>query len=1061
MADNQIVISVVGEDALTPIMQGILDALASLNEAVDNLAAQIDEAFSGMGEAVDGFAAQVDNLDTAAATFDGVGTSMVDALDAMTEALAATDEAAASAATSVSTMATTTAGAAATTGGAAAGAAGFGGLSLSFGQIIQYGTLAATAVSIFGAKGLQAADKFEVALARVKGLTGQTKDTMVTLEAEALQLSQAFGVDPAKIADGFYFLLSAGVKLSDVMSVMTTIMKGSIGAMVDQATYANLLTGLMANYGMSAADAARDSDILIQMIVKGKTSADAMVASFGRMLVGTTQGKVPIEEMAAAFDLLTIHTYTARQAETNLGTLMSNVTTEFAKFEDRVGKAGDSLNKAKFEGDDFKNRLLDLWNAAHQNSNEFRKFFTSATDYKTALVLIGDGGKAFHDMLGNFKGDLGTTQNAYDAFKVTTQQALNSVGASWDRFVHGVHMAIKPQLDATIRSIGGFFDSLIPMFKAHGAQIVDVLKTIGLVIGALLVPAIVGMLSALGGALIAAAPFIALGLAIKFLIPYIQDAWKHSASFRDAVHGIVGAVQGYISTVAPAFLNFWKTIQPLLSTVATVLVNDIFPAVVKVFGFLLGNAGKGDAFILNLASTITNILGEAFKVLGILFGPLIRGWQAMQKGSQDFDGVMKQLVGGIDGILKPLGGMKEIFAQVGEASKNLAPIWEFLAKWVGILAADFSSILMPVLFALGKAFGVVFMTIGIVLKAAFGVIVGFLQIVIGIIGGLINLLADLVTGHFDKMGKHLSQMWTMLWHGIVNILKSIGIAIIAVVSGLVGAVIAFFVNLVKGVVSWVTHLWSELVGHSIIPDMVLGILKWIARLPIEVVAFIVHMVMQFLKWVRMLEMEAIVRITAMFTGMLHSVEQGAANIWNGAKNLVTNVLKSLGDLITQGPEIVGHMMDGMMNAVKNMGANVINGAKQWAGNLLGSIGNALGIHSPSVHMHNMGVMMMQGLVNGLRSIDVAAEFSKHFGTLHATATLAHHTAGGVALAGSAANGEGGNGTITVNLNMQGGLGAGLQLLNPTDRRRFVQQVAQELSNVTHGQAILNTGYTGH
>ena len=65
-------------------------------------------------------------------------------------------------------------------------------------------------------------------------------------------------------------------------------------------------------------------------------------------------------------------------------------------------------------------------------------------------------------------------------------------------------------------------------------------------------------------------------------------------------------------------------------------------------------------------------------------------------------------------------------------------------------------------------------------------------------------------------------------------------------SGLIGAVVGFVVGLVQGVIGWFANLYDVLVGHSIIPDMVNGIIDWISKLPGKVIAFVVGLVNDFI-----------------------------------------------------------------------------------------------------------------------------------------------------------------------------------------------------------------------
>src|SRR6185437_6135589 len=127
-----------------------------------------------------------------------------------------------------------------------------------------------------------------------------------------------------------------------------------------------------------------------------------------------------------------------------------------------------------------------------------------------------------------------------------------------------------------------------------------------------------------------------------------------------------------------------------------------------------------------------------------------------------------------------------------------------------------------------------------------------------------------------------------------------------------------------------------------------------------------------------------------------------AAIWSELQKLPGQALQAAKDFIA-----------GIVNGIKNGAGAVVNAIKNMAGGMVDGFKNALGIHSPSTVMFQHGVNLVQGLINGFRSINLASAWMQH------TAALASPiTAGGFAGAG---HGVGGS--------VPGGAIGGLRLAN--------------------------------
>ena len=89
-----------------------------------------------------------------------------------------------------------------------------------------------------------------------------------------------------------------------------------------------------------------------------------------------------------------------------------------------------------------------------------------------------------------------------------------------------------------------------------------------------------------------------------------------------------------------------------------------------------------------------------------------------------------------------------------------------------------------------------------------------------------------------------------------------------------------------------------------------------------------------------------------------------------AEQLVTDFVAAFIDLHKRMFEIGGQIIEGLWNGIKAKWESVKGGIADIGTSISDSVKSALGIHSPSRVMHEVGVNIMQGLNNGMSSVDV-------------------------------------------------------------------------------------------
>lgn len=171
---------------------------------------------------------------------------------------------------------------------------------------------------------------------------------------------------------------------------------------------------------------------------------------------------------------------------------------------------------------------------------------------------------------------------------------------------------------------------------------------------------------------------------------------------------------------------------------------------------------------------------------------------------------MKQALDDIKAALAPIGAMlAPVIDKVKEFVKQIGPL-EGVGKVIEIIGGIIVSVL-------GGAVAGTF-------NALMGIISGFVELVSGtvqIVSGVVQAIVALFSG--DLLAARTAVDFIV--SGIVSLFK-----------GLWGMTVGAVIDFVKGVISWFTSLWDELVGHSIVPDMIDAIVEWFLSLPGKILA---------------------------------------------------------------------------------------------------------------------------------------------------------------------------------------------------------------------------------
>ena len=334
--------------------------------------------------------------------------------------------------------------------------------------------------------------------------------------------------------------------------------------------------------------------------------------------------------------------------------------------------------------------------------------------------------------------------------------------------------------------------------------------------------AIVGALGAFGSYLAMGKTGLILSLtitAITSLKATLSDGEIDSA--EEVTTGLTG-----LASAAGALALAWSKLKNTKEgNSLTSVLAATFPKLTSFFtsiGPAIGGAAKAvGGFVSGISAPVWGVIAAVIAGIAAVVVFLKRNWEEVTAAVRGFFEV---------NIVPKLESIKESWEKIKE---NLAPVGK-LFVWIYdqgkqmikgfkefLDAAKPFEVLGDIFEALG---GIIFSVVGGQIAAIFSSIVQVIQGVIKWFSGIIQVISG------------FAEFWIALFSGksLIDPLKKMWSGIKDAFVGMYDMTIGVVVNWVKSIIDWFTELWDELVGHSIVPDMIEAIIDWFLSLPSKI-----------------------------------------------------------------------------------------------------------------------------------------------------------------------------------------------------------------------------------
>jgi TP901 family phage tail tape measure protein len=656
-----------------------------------------------------GFGNMSGSMEAAMAGFGGVG------VDATMASVGMNEEAAAA-----TTAATETANA-----GEASRASGY--------QMMMYAAIISMVAGAFIGMGTEA----QTNLAIVAGLTG-TSAAMMGQYTSALEgMSTQFGVTMANMAQGLYYVVSAGFSGANALNVLSVATEAAVASGAQEEAVSHLLTGAMNAYGVSADQATHFSDVLMAAVTYGSQTFSDLTTSFGMAAATGAAFGVSLEQMAAAEATLTDRGLPAHRAIMDLDFMIRAVMGDASKTADAAQKLGLSFNETTFKAMDLYHRLQYLWQISGGNVTAFTKLVGGANGLVAALDILKGHGELYNKILNEIEHSSGRTAAAFQTAEKTMAAAGDHLKAVLSVLSYQFVTMISPTVIPIMHAITGALTAL--------SKNAELAKVVFYVLAGVISGILMAALISLGGFFLAA-----IGPMGQFMI-------------------VTGALKGLLVAFAPQIIDFFQKNQwalamlvialGALSAVIAVFVAQSIPRLIISFlnlgailanwvaGVLIGNVLVEGSFMETAAAIIASMIPVAVTVWAAL-------WPILAIGAA---------IAALVVIFKVLYDRWQPFHNLVNASiAGLRNLWDWLVNKVG---AGFSALGTWIHGTVIPALQVMWNWLVNKVGAAFSALGTFVNAVKPAIGAFFSWLGTIA--NIDRMG------WVMIFSKIGEMLNAI------------------------------------------------------------------------------------------------------------------------------------------------------------------------------------------------------------------------------------------------------------------------------------------------
>ena len=287
------------------------------------------------------------------------------------------------------------------------------------------GAYTAVAAAIYAGP-VQAAQKYEAALAKVNTIADTTQVPLEKISQEVMALSNKTGVAASALAEDVYNAISAGQQTGDAVNFVSYSTKLAKAGFAETSQTLDVLTTILNAYGMSADKVGNVSDMLIQIQNKGKVSVGELSSVMGKIIPTANAYNVSLEQLGATYAIMTSKGIAAAETTTYANSMLNELGKSGSTADKILRKvAGGGFSDLMANGSSLAEVLDVLQKEAQKSGKTIADMFGSAEAGKAAMSILSNGVDGFNESVEGMLNSVGATETAFGIMADTTENKMS------------------------------------------------------------------------------------------------------------------------------------------------------------------------------------------------------------------------------------------------------------------------------------------------------------------------------------------------------------------------------------------------------------------------------------------------------------------------------------------------------------------------------------------------------------------------------------------------------------------------------------------------------------
>lgn len=728
------------------------------------------------------------------------------------------------------------------------------------------GAYTAVAAAIYAGP-VQAAQKYEAALAKVNTIADTTQVPLEKISQEVMALSNKTGVAASALAEDVYNAISAGQQTGDAVNFVSYSTKLAKAGFAETSQTLDVLTTILNAYRMSADKVGNVSDMLIQIQNKGKVSVGELSSVMGKIIPTANAYNVSLEQLGATYAIMTSKGIAAAETTTYANSMLNELGKSGSTADKILRKvAGGGFSDLMANGSSLAEVLDVLQKEAQKSGKTIADMFGSAEAGKAAMSILSNGVDGFNESVEGMLNSVGATETAFGIMADTTENKMAKAKNSINNLQIVLGQNLLPIVGNVADKVAGVVTKVSEFAQANPQLVQTVLK----VVGALAALKLGGLGLKLG--------FQEMSLGVNTAKIVLETLRSKFLILQAGSIGLIGRLKnlgkslttlGGIKNLLGGMGGIAGKILPIVAVVAAVitvvqLLRKNFDKVREAVGRIFGD--KGLEIFVKIVAAVT-AAGDAIKNV-FSGGNMDAARQKIEsifgaKGTAVFDGFIRaaQTVGSAIGSL------------VGFITEHVVPVAE---QVLGVIVSD---VIPGIVGGIQQAAPVIMQ----IVQAIANFIAGIIPVIGGFIAGIKPVISEIITfvqtNVFPIVQQIFSFIVSTVLPAIVSGVQFLAATITAVLSAVLPVVQTVFTTIWNIIQPILQQIFTTV--QAVLPS-VLAIFQNVFNTIGGVVnglATVLSGLIQF--------------ITGVFSGNWGQAWEGIKSVFSGAWDALTSIVKGV------------------------------------------------------------------------------------------------------------------------------------------------------------------------